>query len=780
MDNKTTSAVRLETLFIRSSYITCFSAAACLVWSEFGLLLQVGSIAIVASLLIVLAYALEGRWALTARTANFAGAGILALAALWIAFQWVYSSNSILYVLPWPTSLVPLAGPVLLLLLVAKLLRPKSISDHWAVQGMALVCVGLGCTLADDAIFVVLMALYCLSALWCLAVFFVYREHLRESGTPQQQIQLPPMRQIASWIFPVFFLALLGFFALPRSDGVWQIPGKKKTEVGISEDQLIDLNNTGTLELNPEVAFEVYLEDRNGNPKLNLPANQRWRGPFFRIYSSGNWHRGVGGAQAMGMGTTVTAAPQPQAREPRLATTNRSDQFTATFMVKSKIGPVPFLYDPVYSPPGRDLSLMELLPDGRMVPWRVSQDGLLSARHAVVPGKTRYRQLCVPGPAPNLGHPVNIDSATIDWVVLRTAPPLPSLKAWTESLLQRLAREGSLPREAIEARAVTGQIDPRFFETISRALENFLARSGEYTYSLTLDRSDPSLDPIEDFLYNSKSGHCNRFTTALAVMLRSLRIPCQVVLGYLGADSRGDGHYEVRQCNAHSWVEVLVPQQNAEPAAGMFAGDLTWHWLVLDPTPAEAVAQAEAVSSRWWSSGFDFQRMLNDLIINYDSENRDELALDLWRRTKAATKSLFVLLSSASDEGLRARIVASIVALSLIAIGFLLKQLVRRRRASSARELTQRGIDFHVRLLELLAHRGLTPSMGQTPREFAHSVAPYLEPRPDGHAINQVVRTTSELYYRVRFGQVTLNPDERRQLTTRLDWLEEALAKPTD
>jgi hypothetical protein len=773
------SAARLESLFIRSSYITCFAAAACLVWSEFGLLLQVESVAIVASLLIVLAYALEGRWALTARTANVAGAGIMALAGLWIAFQWVHSSQNVLYVLPWPTSLVPLAGPILLLLLVAKLLRPKSISDHWAVQGMALLCVGLGCTLADDATFVVLMALYCLSALWCLAVFFVYREHLRDSGTPQP-IQLPPMRQIASWLFPVVFLALLGFFALPRSDGVWQIPGKKKTDVGISEEQLIDLNNTGTLELDPEVAFEVYLEDYKGNPKTNLSANQRWRGPIFRTYSNGNWRRGVGGPRVMGIGSTIAAEPQLQAREPGLPTTKRSDQFTATFTVKSRIGPVPFLYDPVYTPPGRDLSVIELLPNGRTVPWRLSQDGLLTAGRPVTPGKTRYRQICVPGPAPNLSHPVNIDSGALDLSALTTAPPLPNLKAWTESLLARLAREGSLPREAIEARAVTGEIDPRFFETIAQALENFLSRSGEYTYSLILDRSDPSLDPVEDFLYNTKSGHCNRFTTALAVMLRTLRIPCQVVLGYLGVDSRGDGRYEVRQCNAHSWVEVLVPHQNTVPAPGMFVGDLSWHWLVLDPTPAEAVAQAEAVSSRWWSSGFNLQQLLNDLIINYDSENRDELAFELWQRTKAAAKSLFVLLSSASDEGLRARIVASLVLLTLSAMGFLVRQLIRRRRASFARELAQRGIDFHVRLLRLLAQRGLTPSTGQTSREFAHSVAPHLEQRQDGHELNQVVRTTSELYYRVRFGQLALNPDERRQLKTRLDWLEEALAKPTD
>src|SRR5207244_7733846 len=103
------------------------------------------------------------------------------------------------------------------------------------------------------------------------------------------------------------------------------------------------------------------------------------------------------------------------------------------------------------------------------------------------------------------------------------------------------------------------------FEKIARALERYLSDSGEYHYSLTLTKADPQLDPVADFLFNTKVGHCNRFATALAVMLRSIGIPAQLVLGFRGADALGNGNYAVRQCYAHSWVEVFVLRYDPVP-----------------------------------------------------------------------------------------------------------------------------------------------------------------------------------------------------------------------
>ena len=72
-------------------------------------------------------------------------------------------------------------------------------------------------------------------------------------------------------------------------------------------------------------------------------------------------------------------------------------------------------------------------------------------------------------------------------------------------------------------------LDPDDSEAVARALTEYLAASGEFTYTLDLTRQDRSIDPILDFLFHVKQGHCERYATALALMLRSVGIPARVV-----------------------------------------------------------------------------------------------------------------------------------------------------------------------------------------------------------------------------------------------------------
>ena len=82
------------------------------------------------------------------------------------------------------------------------------------------------------------------------------------------------------------------------------------------------------------------------------------------------------------------------------------------------------------------------------------------------------------------------------------------------------------------------------------ALERYLATSYGYTLQLP---SAPPKDPIANFLFERKQGHCEYFASAMAVMLRSLGIPSRVVNGF-HSDEFNDitGSYVVRAKNAHS------------------------------------------------------------------------------------------------------------------------------------------------------------------------------------------------------------------------------------
>src|SRR5207248_9605264 len=148
------------------------------------------------------------------------------------------------------------------------------------------------------------------------------------------------------------------------------------------------------------------------------------------------------------------------------------------------------------------------------------------------------------------GPPVPVERGYFEQ--LREPPNLPAVRDWARSRLAELAAAGELPPEALQADA-TGAPPPAHHDKIARALGRHLANN--YSYTLTHERLRPDLDPVEEFLTVTREGNCERFAAALLLALRSLHIPCQVVLGFQGCEDLGDGTHEVRQNQAHSWVE---------------------------------------------------------------------------------------------------------------------------------------------------------------------------------------------------------------------------------
>jgi transglutaminase-like putative cysteine protease len=95
-----------------------------------------------------------------------------------------------------------------------------------------------------------------------------------------------------------------------------------------------------------------------------------------------------------------------------------------------------------------------------------------------------------------------------------------------------------------------------------------------YKYSLNFKRPKKG-DPLLDFLFKNKQGHCEYFASALALMARTLTIPTRVVGGYLVYEyNHLGGYYIVRERNAHAWVEAWLPgkgwsTQDATPPGGL-------------------------------------------------------------------------------------------------------------------------------------------------------------------------------------------------------------------
>src|SRR5207247_5624444 len=109
------------------------------------------------------------------------------------------------------------------------------------------------------------------------------------------------------------------------------------------------------------------------------------------------------------------------------------------------------------------------------------------------------------------------------------------------------------PRIAALAENIVRRAEARNGYDRARVIEKYLRES--YGYSLDLKAGGP--DPVADFLFNVRSGHCEYFATAMAVMLRTQGIASRVVNGFLpGEYFVVVGYYTVGLGVEYTRVEV--------------------------------------------------------------------------------------------------------------------------------------------------------------------------------------------------------------------------------
>lgn len=143
-----------------------------------------------------------------------------------------------------------------------------------------------------------------------------------------------------------------------------------------------------------------------------------------------------------------------------------------------------------------------------------------------------------------------------------------------DTITRYLQLPDDLPQSVIDLAAEITADAPTAYDKV-RAIEDYL--SANYEYSLDSPVPAPGQDAVEHFLFEAEVGFCEQFASATAVMLRTLGVPTRVVTGYTpGTRNIFTGYHEVRNSDAHAWVEVWFP---------------TLGWYEFDPTfdipPAE-------------------------------------------------------------------------------------------------------------------------------------------------------------------------------------------------
>jgi protein-glutamine gamma-glutamyltransferase len=110
-----------------------------------------------------------------------------------------------------------------------------------------------------------------------------------------------------------------------------------------------------------------------------------------------------------------------------------------------------------------------------------------------------------------------------------------------------------------------------------KAIEVHIRSSYDYQENVPV-----SALPLRAFLFKERAGYCERFSGAMALMLRMLGIPARIAAGFSPGSPDGPDRYLVRELDSHSWVEVY------------FVG---LGWVPFDPTPGIAPATLQVTGS---------------------------------------------------------------------------------------------------------------------------------------------------------------------------------------
>lgn len=775
-----------DATFRFSTYLALGLACLCLGYSEWDLLPEVTALTALVVVLLGVSYWMEGRYELNIRQANRMGVVIFVLAGAWLA--WHYSRpKSLMHTLPWPAGLLPYLGPLLMVLMPAKLFRPKHEGDWWAMLGIGAVAVALACAMADDGAFAGLLAAYTLVAVWSAALFF----HRRWAGAvppvPGYPVEPPPavvgdpgmgsgIRPVARWIAAAAVVALPLFFLTPRSPSPkWQL--KARGEVGYTGETSVDMTTTGTLRVNRETAFEVYASFPDGTPKDDLSPETLWRGEGFSHYSEGKWDHPTSTSR----GQMFSVRVSPLGRGP-LADLGPG-QFYLDYRPSSDLNR-PVLAEPVLWSADRPSPVGNEAAGGRYRHWHPASDGsalppgdglfgVLSAARRLPPYRQVTRPLSEPDVGPGLEIPPVIafrpvaGNPTPPQTAVKSDPLLPlrelkqllGIQEWAQRLLADLIRDGHLPPDAAEFRPIEKLLTVKdsHYEAVAQAFQSYFATSGEFRYSLDLPRMDRSLDPVEDFLLNTKAGHCQRFASALALSLRGVGVPAILTIGFKGFDHEGRGRYVVRQDRAHAWVEVPVPRPAPPdlpihpPMMGYEFGRSThlWHMLSLDPSPTGDAGLQPTEEDRTWIAAAKTagKTFYSDFIVGYDLERRN--------RVFSGMRDHF------GDHGWW--YVIAVVAVVAAGTGFAVVRRINRQVPGPAED-GGTGPGWYEAILTELAARGYPYRSGQTPGEYAVAAAAFLRADPRTRDVADVPVEAAKALYELRYAGHPVPADRETEL----------------
>ncbi len=326
-----------------------------------------------------------------------------------------------------------------------------------------------------------------------------------------------------------------------------------------------------------------------------------------------------------------------------------------------------------------------------------------------------------------LRSPVMLETGVVYSVISRVPEPTKTLLKHARgevppSLAERYV---ALPPIPDRVRRLADELTTGVESPYQKAMAIYSHFQNGFTYTLQAPELAEGADAVDTFLFITRQGSCEMFASAMAVLLRAAGIPARLVTGYAtGTYNILTGYYEVRNSDAHAWVEIF------HPGVG---------WLEIEATPSfESVA--------------DFgQRPAGQWLVRDAAE---------WI-VGAIARSARAVMGSVVGRGSAGLFV-------FVAVGLAVWWAARLRRRSSTRRPRDQINGNYQAMLRGLARRGFVRSPVTTPREFAAALPIALRPSAE-----QVTR----LFEDVRYGHEPSNPRTEGMSRAALHELREELRR---
>lgn len=301
------------------------------------------------------------------------------------------------------------------------------------------------------------------------------------------------------------------------------------------------------------------------------------------------------------------------------------------------------------------------------------------------------------------------------------------------------------------------------------AIRNYLI--AHYSYTLDLSGSHGA-DPLANFLFVRRAGHCEYFASAMTVMLRSIGVPARYVTGFLPGEYNDLGDdYIIRQSDAHSWVEVYFP---------------TYGWVTFDPTPSgneNSTGFLSRVGLYWdwlqltwgeWIINYDFSHQLVlGQNLHKSSRSWSDRAREIYHQKEEATMQRLLALDRRAEAS-PYLLLGVLIFLLVIFLAIRGRSIIRyavgrwalRARRGGNLTASLAALEY-VEMLRLLEARGWKKSSSQTPLEFAEAIPADL---------SAPILQLTEIYQAARFGS---HPAPIERMSSLLRLIKNALRSAT-